>query len=115
METEILNSLIEIKNTLKSSSPTWVPAAFALLGVFIAGFWQHLNSRVNLKAQNELKELEIRSQVELIRTGILKNYLIYNRKNRRFQKINCNFRLKVEFDLKNRFLGIVARKPSMGS
>jgi hypothetical protein len=63
MEAEILNSLIEIKNTLKSSSPTWVPAAFALLGVFIAGFWQHLNSRVNLKAQNELKELEIRSQV----------------------------------------------------
>jgi hypothetical protein len=25
-----------------------------------------------------------------------------------------NFRLKVEFDPKNRFLGIVARKPSMG-
>jgi hypothetical protein len=37
------------------------------------------------------------------------------KKNRRFQKIVSNFLLKVEFDLKNRFLGIVARKPSMGS
>ncbi|MFT6443611.1 MAG: hypothetical protein ACJASM_003173 [Salibacteraceae bacterium] len=58
-----------------------------------------------------VRSFRLKVEFDLVtRTGTLKNHLIYNRKNRRFQKIVSDFRLKVEFDLESRFPGIAARK-----
>jgi hypothetical protein len=43
-------------------------------------------------------------------TAVLKNTQSTTRKTYRFQKINNDFRLKVEFNLESRFPGIAARK-----
>ena len=63
MEADILKTLVEIKDILNTDSSGWMPALFTLLGVFIAGFWQYLNSKINLQALSETKELEIKSEV----------------------------------------------------
>ena len=63
MEAEILKNLVEIKEILSTKSSEWMPAVFALLGVFIAGLWQFLNTKINLKALNLSKELEIKSEI----------------------------------------------------
>ena len=63
MEAEILKNIIEIKEILSSKSSEWMPAIFTLLGVFVAGLWQFLNTKINLKAQNQSKELEIKTEI----------------------------------------------------
>lgn len=63
MEADILKLLVEIKDILNTSTSNWMPALFTLLGVFVAGFWQFLNSKINLQALSKTKELEIKSEV----------------------------------------------------
>jgi len=63
MEADILKTLVEIKELLSVQPSNWIPALFTLLGVFVGGFWQFCNSKINLKALSEAKELEIKSEV----------------------------------------------------
>ena len=67
MDNEIISILTEINNTLKNSSPAWMPALFALVGAIggasVVGYWQYKSSKLNANELKRSKELEIKSNV----------------------------------------------------
>lgn len=67
MESEILNTLLEIKELVDNNAASWIPALFTLVGTVsgavVIGYWQHKSTKINLHALDASKQLEIKSEL----------------------------------------------------